>query len=325
MKIFSKFGDIIITLFSFTGAIVIGIIRLPTTIRELDLRKTGPEKIKETVQKIDTDEIGEKVSKITNKVDEKYSHYSNKSKSKNDDDDDDETLSPIYAKELGSAPDIVMESDDSDLDEGSIIIKSSKFDSKEKENTVLRLQIASGAFLVASVLLVFHFIAFYIYVLLGILLSAFIYYTVYYKIKLMYPQDFKAYRDFFFLYVVVGIVLVFVGGNANITMAFPFQFFPSFSLLIFAVISVAAVFLLFRIRYHRNYTYGEIIEAGMNTSHVKVDYDIRSNVKPDMYIVENNGFNVLENEMVKLEIDGSIFNMKGNRPSKVIGKVERFN
>ncbi|MDP3484087.1 MAG: DUF2101 family protein [Methanobacteriaceae archaeon] len=323
MKIFSKFGDIIITLFSFTGAIVIGIIRLPTTIRELDLRKTGPEKIKETVQKIDTDEIGEKVSKITNKVDEKYSDYSNKSSKK--DAVADETLSPIYAKELGSAPDIVMESDDSDLDEGSIIIKSSKFDSKEKENTVLRLQIASGAFLVASVLLVFHFIAFYIYVLLGILLSAFIYYTVYYKIKLMYPQDFKAYRDFFFLYVVVGIVLVFVGGNANITMAFPFQFFPSFSLLIFAVISVAAVFLLFRIRYHRNYTYGEIIEAGMNTSHVKVDYDIRSNVKPDMYIVENNGFNVSENEMVKLEIDGSIFNMKGNRPFKVIGKVERFN
>ncbi|MDP3622466.1 MAG: DUF2101 family protein [Methanobacteriaceae archaeon] len=56
-----------------------------------------------------------------------------------------------------------------------------------------------------------------------------------------------------------------------------------------------------------------------------MDYDIRSNVKPDMYIVENNGFNVSENEMVKLEIDGSIFNMKGNRPFKVIGKVERFN
>lgn len=323
MKIFSKFGDIIITLFSYTGALVVGIIHLPTTIRELDLKRTGPEKIKETVQKIDTDEIGEKVSKITNKVDEKYSDYSNKSSKK--DADADENSSPIYAKELSSAPDIVMESDDSNIDEGPIIIKSSKFDSKEKEDTVLRLQIASGAFLVASVLLVFHFIAFYIYVLLGILLSAFIYYTVYYKIKLMYPQDFKAYRDFFFLYVVVGIVLVFVGGNANITMAFPFQFFPSFSLLIFAVISVAAVFLLFRIRYHRNYTYGEIIEAGMNTSHVKVDYDIRSNVKPDMYIVENNGFNVSENEMVKLEIDGSIFNMKGNRPFKVIGKVERFN
>jgi uncharacterized membrane protein len=312
MKIFSKFGDIIITLFSYTGAVVIGIIRLPTTIRKLDLKRTGPEKIKETVQKIDTDEISEKVSKITSKVDEKYSEYSDQNSS--------ESNTKTY-----SALNMETETDDSDIDEGTIIIKNVKFDSKEKEDNVLKLQVASGAFLVASVLLVFHFISFFIYAIVGILLGAFIYYTLYYKIKLMYSQDFNAYRDFFLLYIIVGIVLVFVGGNSNITMAFPFQFFPSFSLLIFAVIGVAAVFLLFRIRYHRDYTYGEVIEAGNNTSHVKVDYDIRSNVKPDIYIVENNGYEVLDQEMVKLEIDGSIFNMKGNRPSRVIGKVKGFN
>jgi uncharacterized membrane protein len=312
MKIFSKFGDIILTLFSFTGAVVVGIIHLPTTIRELDLKRAGPEKIKETVQKIDTDEISEKLSHITSKVDEKYSEYSDKNSN--------ESNTKTY-----SALNMEPETDNSDIDEGTIIIKNVKFDSKEKEDNVLKLQIASGAFLVASVLLVFHFISFFIYAILGILLGVFIYYTLYYKIKLMYSQDFNAYRDFFLLYIVVGIVLVFVGGNSNITMAFPFQFFPSFSLLIFAVIGVAAVFLLFRIRYHRDYTYGEVIEAGNNTSHVKVDYDIRSNVKPDIYIVENNGYEVLDQEMVKLEIDGSIFNMKGNRPSRVIGKVKGFN
>lgn len=312
MKIFSKFGDIILTLFSFTGAVVVGIIHLPTTIRELDLKRAGPEKIKETVQKIDTDEISEKLSHITSKVDEKYSEYSDKNSN--------ESNIKTY-----SALNMEPETDNSDIDEGTIIIKNVKFDSKEKEDNVLKLQIASGAFLVASVLLVFHFISFFIYAILGILLGVFIYYTLYYKIKLMYSQDFNAYRDFFLLYIVVGIVLVFVGGNSNITMAFPFQFFPSFSLLIFAVIGVAAVFLLFRIRYHRDYTYGEVIEAGNNTSHVKVDYDIRSNVKPDIYIVENNGYEVLDQEMVKLEIDGSIFNMKGNRPSRVIGKVKGFN
>lgn len=320
MKIFSKFGDIIITIFSYTGAVVVGIIHLPTTIRELDLKRTGPEKIKETVQKIDTEEISEKLSSITNKVDEKYSEYSNNS-SKTDDDNS----SPIYAKELSSAPDIVMETEDSDIDEGPIIIKNVKYDSKEKEDTILRLQIASGAFIVASVLYVFHFMAFYIYAIIGILLTVFIGYNLYNKIKLMYPQDFNAYRDFFLLYIVVGIILVVVGGNANLSLAFPFQFFPSFSLLIFSVISVAAMFLIFRIRYHRDYSYGEVIEAGKNTSHVKVDYDIRSNVKPDIYIVENNDYDVSDNEMVKLEIDGSTFNMKGNRPSKIIGKVEKFN
>ena len=313
MKFFSKFGDIIVTVFSYTGALVIGIIRLPTTIRQLDLKRSGPEKIKETVQKIDTDDIGDRISNITNKVDKKYSDYTNKSHETTPENKTD------FNKEQ------LTENQDSEIDDGPIIIKSIKFDSKEKESTVLKLQIASGAFIVASVLYVFHFMAFYIYALIGILLGAFIYYTLYYRIKVMYSQDFNAYRDFFLLYVVVGLVLVFVGGNTNLSMAFPFQIFPSFSLLIFAVISVAAVFLLFRIRYHRNFTFGEIIEAGKNTSHVKVDYDIRSNVKPDIYIVENNGYDISEHETVKLEIDGSTFNMKGNRPYKVIGKVERFN
>lgn len=312
MKFFSKFGDIIITIFSYTGALVIGIIRLPTTIREMDLKRSGSEKIKETVQKIDKDEIGDRISQITNKVDEKYSDYTHKSSE----------TSPEYKKELR---DDDVQNHDSKIDDGPIIIKNIKFDSKEKESTVLKLQIASGAFIVSSVIYVFNFMAFYIYALIGILLGAFIYYTLYYRVKVMYSQDFNAYRDFFLLYVVVGLVLVIVGGNSNITMSFPFQFFPSFSLLLFAVISVAAVFLLFRIRYHRDYTFGEIIEAGKNTSQVKVDYDIRSNVKPDIYIVENNGYDISEHETVKLEIDGSTFNMKGNRPSKVIGKVERFN
>ena len=297
MKIFSKFGDIILTLFSYMGSIVIGIIRLPSTIRKMDIKRTGPEKIKETVQKIDTEQISDKISDITSKVDQKSSRK-----------DDSQDLE-----------------EDPSIDDGPIIIKNINFDSKEKEDNVLKLQIASGVFLIASVLFVFRFVSLLIYGIVGAMLVGFIVYTLYYKIKVMYPQDFNAYRDFFFLYVAVGLIMVLVGGNTALTMAFPFQIFPSFTLLIFAVLAVGAVFLIFRMKYHRNYTFGEIIEAGNNTSHVKVDYDIRSNVKPDIYIVENNGFDVVEQEMVKIEIDGSAFNMKGNRPSKVIGKVEGFN
>jgi uncharacterized membrane protein len=297
MKIFSKFGDIILTLFSYMGSIVIGILRLPSNIRKMDLKRTGPEKIKETVQKIDTEQISDKISDITSKVDQKSSRK----------------------------PDSRDLEEDPSIDDGPIIIKNINFDSKEKEDNVLKLQIASGVFLIASVLFVFRFVSLLIYGIVGAMLVAFIVYTLYYKIKVMYPQDFNAYRDFFFLYVAVGLIMVLVGGNTALTMAFPFQIFPSFTLLIFAVLAVGAVFLIFRMKYHRNYTFGEIIEAGNNTSHVKVDYDIRSNVKPDIYIVENNGFDVVEQEMVKIEIDGSAFNMKGNRPSKVIGKVEGFN
>ena len=85
---------------------------------------------------------------------------------------------------------------------------------------------------------------------------AYILYILFSKIKLMFKADFNAYRDFFLMYIAVGIILVLVGTNPNFMMSFSFEFLPSLSILIFAVIAVIAVFLIFRIKYHRNFTYG---------------------------------------------------------------------
>ncbi|MCK9150657.1 DUF2101 family protein [Methanobacterium alcaliphilum] len=304
MSFFSRFGDIIISIFSFTGTIVIEIIKLPSRIKNLDLKRTGPEKVKETVNQIKNEEIVDKISNMT-KRDEKYSPS-------------EELKNELKNEEMVKVPKSLEESD------GTIMIKGLKFSSKEKENTILRLQIMAGSFLIVSVLFVFNFISFIIFAIVGLALVALTVYTLYNKIKLMYPDDFNAYRDFFLMYIAVGFILVIVAGNSAITMAFPFQFFPSFSVLIFALLAVLAVFLIFRIRYHRDFTYGEIIEVGSNTSHVKVEYDIQSNVKPDLYLVENNGIDLKEGEQVKLEVRGSTFNMNGNKPVKIIEKVHDF-
>ena len=151
----------------------------------------------------------------------------------------------------------------------------------------------------------------------------FIIYLLYTKVNLMYRNDFPAYRDFFLMYIAVGIILVLLNTNSHFVMAFSSTLLPSLSLLIFAVIAVIAVFLIYRIRYYRNFTYGTIIEDGKNTAYVKVEYDIRSNVKPDIYIVENR-VGAVEGEFVKLKLEEKLLSMSGNKPISIIESVNKI-
>src|SRR5690606_27028464 len=100
------------------------------------------------------------------------------------------------------------------------------------------LQLASAAFIVFSILHVFNFLSFLLFILLGGLTVAFVLYVLFTRIKLMYPQDFNAYRDFFLMYLAVGVIISLVSGNSSLVMAFSFQALPSLSILIYAIIAV---------------------------------------------------------------------------------------
>lgn len=191
------------------------------------------------------------------------------------------------------------------------------FDSKEKENIVLRLQILSASFLVFSILFIFNFISMIIYAFAGLLIVGLVSYYLFKRVKTMYMEDFSAYRDFFIMYIASGILLVVIGTNQVFLSLFPFDFLPSISIFILAIILVVGILSIFRIAYHRNFTYGLIIEAGKKTAYVRVDYDIRSNVKPDIYLVENLT-GAKEDDIVKLQIDQKIFSTSGNKPVRII-------
>jgi len=192
-----------------------------------------------------------------------------------------------------------------------------EFTSEEKERTIFLLQIISGAFLVVSILYIFGFLTFAIYSIVGVLLIGFTLYLLFKKVKLMYSDDFNAYRDFFLMYISVGLILIIMSYNPDFMIALPFPFLPSLSVLIFAVILVVAIFLIFRIRYHRNYTYGRVIEAGKKTAYVKVDYDICSSVKPDIYLVKNE-YGANEGDAVKLKVEEKLISTGGNKPISII-------
>ena len=92
---------------------------------------------------------------------------------------------------------------------------------------------------------IFNFISLTLFIILGGLISIFTIYMLFTKIKLMYTEDFNAYRDFFLMYLAVGVILIIISSNPSLTMAFAFQFFPSLSVLIYAAILVVSVFLIF--------------------------------------------------------------------------------
>lgn len=301
MGIFAKFGDLIIKLFSFVGMLILSIPKIPEKIRNINTSGIR--------DKIGTESVKGNISRIRNEVGGVKDTYSRENYSR-----------PEHARTSGE-PGAHLE-DSGDLKDPGVILISGTYTSEEKERTILILQIASAAFIVVSIFYVFNFLSLILFLILGGLIGAFVIYILYNRVTKMYRRDFNAYRDFFLLYLAVGIVIVLVSSNPNLTMAFSFQSLPSLSVLIYAIIAVAAVFLIFRIKYHRNYTFGTVLEAGENTAHVKVEYDIRSNVKPDIYLVENRP-GAVTGDIVKLKIEEKIISTGGNKPLEILEVYEK--
>jgi len=301
LGIFAKFGDLIIKLFSFVGMLILSIPKIPEKIRNINTSGIR--------DKIGTESVKGNISRIRNEVGGVKDTYSRENYSR-----------PEHARTSGE-PGAHLE-DSGDLKDPGVILISGTYTSEEKERTILILQIASAAFIVVSIFYVFNFLSLILFLILGGLIGAFVIYILYNRVTKMYRRDFNAYRDFFLLYLAVGIVIVLVSSNPNLTMAFSFQSLPSLSVLIYAIIAVAAVFLIFRIKYHRNYTFGTVLEAGENTAHVKVEYDIRSNVKPDIYLVENRP-GAVTGDIVKLKIEEKIISTGGNKPLEILEVYEK--
>ncbi len=291
MNIFAKFGELILKLIDFIGMLILAIPKIPQLIMNINTD--------EIRDKMDSVEIKENVNKITTNMNiagfkEVYNNQKH-------------AIQPNIKREDSNA-----------------VYISGNFTSEEKETTILHLQIAGALFIIFSILEILNFISLTIFILLGCLISAFSIYVLFTKVKLMYTEDFNAYRDFFLMYLAVGVILIIINSNPSLTMAFAFQFFPSLSVLIYAAILVVSVFLIFRIKYSRKFTYGIVMETGKNTAYVKIEYDIRSNVKPNLYLVENNQ-GALEGEMVKVKVEEKLLNNQGNKPIEIIEVLNNKN
>jgi uncharacterized membrane protein len=154
MSLFNKLGHYFIRLFSFTGMLILSIPKIPDKLRSIDSS--------EIREKIDTDSIKDNLSRIREdtSIDEKVSRIT-RSKSVS------ESIRP--SKELDHV-------DDSDT---GVVMIGGGFTSEEKEKTILILQILSASFVVISILTIFNFISFLIYIPIGTVVVAYITYLLY--------------------------------------------------------------------------------------------------------------------------------------------------
>ncbi len=298
---FNKIGEMILRFFSLLGAGILAIPKIPQKLSNINR-----ERVKE---KIDTENIKKSVSKVKENmgIDDETSRINSNGKGD-------------FSKESSSITNHNTKQTDEQSD---VILISTPFTSKEKEDTIFRLQLLSAGFLIISVIYLFNFFSIILYGILGILIAGYILYILFNRVKVMYGPEFPAYRDFFLMYLAVGIIIVLAGTNSNLVMAFSFSFFPSLTIFIFAIIAVALVYLIFRIRYHRDFTYGVVIETGAKIAYVKVEYDIRSNVKPDIYVVDNS-YGAVANDTVKLKTEQKILSNSGNKPVSVMETVNKI-
>jgi uncharacterized membrane protein len=93
---------------------------------------------------------------------------------------------------------------------------------------------------------------------------------------------------------------------------------PALVAVCFALLAFAA----FRLKYGRSYTYGFIQGISGGKAVVKVGYDLCSNVKPGVYLVEGLGRLKVGDE-VKIGVERSTLSLRGARVKMIMEKISR--
>lgn len=184
----------------------------------------------------------------------------------------------------------------------------------QRDYTVLKAQVGALLFLFFSVVYVFGFISGRAYaasLLIGV-------YPVllFSKLREFYHDDYPAYRDFFLGYITIALLLVII----KTVKPLGHPIFPNLHLVVFSILYITAFSYFFKKKYGRNYTYGKVIEGG-SPARVKLHYDLRASVKPAVALLENDA-GVKEGDIVVLEVDSSVLNLRGRKALRILRRWE---
>lgn len=141
------------------------------------------------------------------------------------------------------------------------------------------------------------------------------------ELKLAFWRDYPAYRTFIVLSIAISLAIIFLRKilitNLPLMVSSPYQALTPILLILGAVFFT---FIGFRIKYGRNYTYGTVTEVRNNKAAVKINYDIKSNVKNGIFLLESLP-NVQPGDEVKVSVDRSMLGLKGSEPTTILEKT----
>lgn len=182
-----------------------------------------------------------------------------------------------------------------------------------KDYIIFKLQIASALFLIFSTLFIVDIIRGRTFLILGGIFLLFNLYLIKKDIKKSF-EDYPAYRDFFLSYYGLALILILVKIKKPVVrFGFPYLHFAAI-----AIVGALVIFIYFNKTYSRDHTFGRVLrEKGLDVD-VKVTYDIRANVKPQVVTLRNE-MNARVGDRVKLRVEKGFFSFRGNTPREMIG------
>jgi len=86
-----------------------------------------------------------------------------------------------------------------------------------------------------------------------------------------------------------------------------------------AIVFVFVAFTAFRLKYGRSFTYGTVEEIRDKRAVVRVSYDICSNVKSGLYVVESFA-KVKRRDLVKISVERPMLGLRGAKVRVILGK-----
>lgn len=181
-----------------------------------------------------------------------------------------------------------------------------------KDYAVLKTQLASLVLLLSSVLFIFGFLGLNVFLVLAVIFGGSSLFLIS-SLREYFEKDFAAYRDFFAAYLGISVSLFLIKAVKPVFSAA----FPNLHLILFSLLYITILSFLFKRKYGREYTFGRVIEGGKMLK-IKVNYDIRSSVKPCIVAFKNT-VNAKKGDVVKLEAKKSFLNLRG---SKIAGIIE---
>lgn len=190
------------------------------------------------------------------------------------------------------------------------------------EYVILKTQIAIIILFGASVVLSFSWISPLILTpVIGGLIGYLIYLTPT-QLKSAFRRDYLAYRTFVGLSIAISLALIFLRklleNQLIISSTSPYRN------LIPVVLVLGTVFLgfiAFRVKYGRNYTYGTVKEVKESKAVVKINYDIKSNVKNGLYLLDSLK-EVQPKDEVKIGVNRSMWGLRGSEPTAILEKMQ---
>ncbi len=159
-----------------------------------------------------------------------------------------------------------------------------------------------------------------IFIPLLLALSAYLIYLAVGQLRRAFERDYPAYRSFVGMCVAIAWVFVLALRHSPIEFsieALHLALIPPLVAIGFVFVAFAA----FRLKYGRSFTYGRVEEVRGRRAVVRVSYDICSNVKSGLYLVESFA-RVRKRDQVKLSVERPMLGLRGAKVRAILEKLK---